>query len=86
MRKATPPQFGVLMPTGKKAASAAAKVMNDPNATDDELSAAASDLAQARKRAPKASPATAKAPSGKGKASRATPKAPSGKGKAPGKR
>ncbi|WKE69284.1 hypothetical protein [Streptomyces sp. WP-1] len=33
--------------TGKKAASAAAKVLNDPNATKAEKSAAASALAQA---------------------------------------
>lgn len=34
------------MATGKKAASDAAKVLNDPKATKAEKSAAASDLAQ----------------------------------------
>jgi hypothetical protein len=34
------------MATGKKAASQAAKVLNDPKATKPEKAAAASDLAQ----------------------------------------
>ncbi len=38
------------MATGKKAASDAGKVLNDPKATKAEKSAAASDLAQAPKR------------------------------------
>jgi hypothetical protein len=36
--------------TGKKAASAAGKVLNDPKATPAEKKAAASDLAQAKKK------------------------------------
>jgi hypothetical protein len=43
------------MTTSKKAASDAAKVLNDPNATDQEKAAAASDLAQAKKAKPKVS-------------------------------
>lgn len=37
------------MATGKKAASDAGKVLNDPKATKPEKSAAASDSAQAKK-------------------------------------
>ena len=43
------------MTTGKKAASAASKVMRDPKATKIEKRAAASDLSQARKATPKKS-------------------------------
>ena len=38
------------MATGKKAASDAGKVLNDPNATPEEKAAAASDLAQTPKK------------------------------------
>ncbi len=38
------------MPTGKKAASDAGKVLADPNATPAEKTAAASDLAQTQKK------------------------------------
>ena len=38
------------MPTGKKAASDAGKVLADPNATPAEKTAAASDLAQTPKK------------------------------------
>jgi hypothetical protein len=38
------------MPTGKKAASDAGKVLSDPKATPAEKSAAASDLAQTPKK------------------------------------
>ncbi len=45
-----PPYEDKLMTTGKKAASAAGKTLNNPKATKSEKRAAASDLAQARKK------------------------------------